>query len=451
MYAETRTSHWKAGVMIRIMLAFLSAVTSFMLVWIVFVSPHLAAHAAPSAIRETAVPSPLPWGIGFDTSGNVWVAETGCDPDPLCSPTPGAIAQFSQQNFSLLQDYAEPGNFSNPLFLALDSNGNIWFTEPNTNAIGELIPNNGNPTWHQWTVPTPNAAPYDLTFDWSGNLWFTEQGASQIGEFNPTTQQFTETPTPSENSNPYGIVGPDPTTGSIWFTENNSSVSRIGRFTPPLTPQPLTTGAILEYPTLNRVNSTPHLITFDTSGNIWWTEGFDGDIGRLIISQSANNTSNGIREFAVPPACQNCSMHISGIAADSAGTIWFDDSLNSRIGSYVPGTNTFSMDTVHGSIGSNAHPHDGLAIDSNNSVWFSEEFANDLGEAIQSGIPAPTPGLTSTAAPPPTNGVPVSKLWYFAEGAVGAPFVAERPMYCNTAGVSTPSTSGGTDIIGFTG
>src|SRR5579863_4833105 len=198
MHPEIRTSRWKAGVMIRITLAFLSAITSFMLVWMTFVGPHLAAHAAPPTIRETAVPSPLPWGIGFDTSGNVWVAETGCDPAPLCSTVkPGAIARFSQQNFSLIQDYAQPGNFSNPLFLAMDANGNIWFTEPNTDAIGELIPNNGNPTWHQWTVPTPDAAPYDLTFDWSGNLWFTELSAGKIGEFNPVTQQFTETPTPT--------------------------------------------------------------------------------------------------------------------------------------------------------------------------------------------------------------------------------------------------------------
>ena len=421
--SEIPTSRWRAGVVIRIVLALISTLTSLVLVWIVFVGPHLAAHAAPPTIRETAVPSPLPWGLGFDTIGNLWVAETGCDPNPLCATvTQGAIAQFSQQNFSLIQDYTQPSNFSNPLFLALDANGNIWFTEPNTNAIGELIPNNGNPTWHQWTVPTPNAAPYDLTFDWSGNLWFTELSASKIGEFNPVTQQFTETPTPSGNSNPYGIVGPDPATGSIWFTENNSAVSRIGRFTPPLTQQVLTTGNMLEYPTPGRVNSTPHLITFDTVGNIWWTEGFDGDIGRLIISQSSNNTSNGMREFAVPSACPNCSSHISGIGADSTGTIWFDDSLNSRIGSYVPRTNTFSMYVVHGGIGSNAHPHDGLAVDSNNSVWFSEEFVSNLGEAIQSGIPVPTPGVTATASHSSVGGVPVSKQWYFAEGAVGSHF-----------------------------
>ena len=121
--SQTRTPRWSAGVMLRIAIAILSTVISLVLVWTVLIGPHLAVHAAPPSLRETSVPSPLPWGIGFDTSGNVWVAETGCDPNPLCTPTPGAIAQFSQQNFSLIQNYVEPGNFSNPLFLALDASG----------------------------------------------------------------------------------------------------------------------------------------------------------------------------------------------------------------------------------------------------------------------------------------------------------------------------------------
>ena len=68
---------------------------------------------------------------------------------------------------------------------------------------------------------------------------------------------------------------------------------------------------------------------------------------------------------------------------DSAGTVWFDDSLSSRIGSYVPGTATFTLTVIGGGTGSNAHPHDGLAVDANNHVWFTEEFASKLGEIHQ--------------------------------------------------------------------
>ncbi len=411
---------------VRLALAVCSTVASLVIAWMVIGSSHLAAHASPPTIRETALPSSIPWGIAFDNAGNVWVAEPGCDAAPTCGPQTGSIAEYSRQSFSLEQNFTEPAGYSSPLFLAIDANGNVWFTEPATDAIGELIPNGGNPSWQQFAVPASNAMPYDLTFDWSGNLWFTEFNASSIGEFNPATQQFTETTTPTANSMPYGIIGPDPSTGSIWFTENNSSVARIGRFTPPLSGT-LTTGAISEYLTVNPgSNTTPHLIAFDYQGDVWWTEGFNGRIGRLVINQAINGTSKGVTEFTVPPpSCapnSGCGVHISGIGVDSSNTVWFDDSLSARIGSFVPGTNTFSMYTLPGGTGSGKHPHDGLAVDGNNNIWFTEEFASNLGEALQSNVPAPTPGLTASPGSSTPPAAPVNKTWYFGEGRVGNGF-----------------------------
>ncbi|MFL5629385.1 MAG: hypothetical protein ACJ788_27730, partial [Ktedonobacteraceae bacterium] len=246
----------------------------------------------------------------------------------------------------------------------------------------------------QWTLPTPNATPYDLAFDTAGNLWFTEFGASQIGEFKPATQQFVETPTPTAQSSPYGIVGPD-ATGFMWFTENNSAVAQIARFTPPPTGT-LATNNIAEYQTKNKFNSTPHLIAIDKQGNIWWTEGFDNAIGSLAVKQAVPGTSNGVTEYAVPrPTCTSgpsCSTHLSGIAVDSQGIIWFDDSLSSRIVSLNPSTGTFSTIVVGGGLTSGSHPHDGFVIDKSDNVWFGEEFANKLGEVIQWGCRADQSG-----------------------------------------------------------
>ena len=410
---------------VRIALVFAAMLTSLALGWMVIGGPRGAAHAAAPAIRETPLPPADPWGVGFDNAGNIWIAEPGCDPQPTCGSQSGSIAEYNRQTFTLVQNYTEPGGFSSPLFVAIDANSNVWFTEPGTDAIGELIPNNGSPSWQQYSVPTSNAIPYDLTFDWLGNLWFTEFGASNIGEFNPSTKQFHETRTPTADSNPYGIVGPDPTTGSIWFTENNSKVARIGRFTPPLSGA-LSTSAISEYLVQDRLsNTTPHLLAYDYDGDIWWTEGFDGRIGRLVISQAENDTDVGVTEFTVPPPnCvpgSGCNTHISGIGVDSANTVWFDDSLSARIGSFNPSNNSFAMYVLPGGTGSSKHPHDGLAVDGNNNIWFTEEFADQLGEAQQSGVPPPTPGVTATPGSPSTA-MPVNDNWYFGEGRVGNGF-----------------------------
>jgi len=184
-------------------------------------------------------------------------------------------------------------------------------------------------------------------------------------------------------------------------------VARISSFVPPQAGA-LNTGDMREYLTKARNVGTPHLIALDRRGHAWWTEGWDGAIGSLTLAQARPGTSNGVNQYAVPaPNCQpgaNCGTHISGIAVDSSGTVWFDDSLSSRIGSYVPGSNAFTMFTVGGGTTSNAHPHDGLAIDGNNTLWFTEEFASKLGQAVQ------------VAA---VNKPPVNRRWYFANGRVG--------------------------------
>jgi streptogramin lyase len=409
---------------LRIGLALFSTLASVGLAFMLLTGVHQV-HSATS-VNEIPLPGAQPWGLGFDRQGNIWVAEPGCVPNPVCSViAPGAIAEVNRSTFTVVHNFAEPDStYSSPLFLAIDAYGNIWFSEPMTNSIGELIPG-PTPTWHQWTVPTAQAAPFDLAFDQYGHLWFTEMLANQIGEFDPSTQQFYETPTPSANSNPYGIIGPEPTTGKMWFTENNSAVARIASFTPPPAGK-LATSGISEYLTRSGGSTdTPHLITFDGRGNMWWTEGWDGKIGQLVISQAQPGTGNGVTEFTVPTC--SCSTHISGIGVDGAGNVWFDDSLSARVGYFIPGTHTFTMlPFLGGSASSNAHPHDGLAVASDNTVYFAEEFADKLGEVLQPGVPLPPPRSTSlpiSISPTATDpSIPVNKTWYFAEGRVGKGF-----------------------------
>lgn len=367
--------------------------------------------AAPSFL-ETTLPGYEPWGLARDHAGNIWVAEPECDPNiynhPVCSSThQGYLIKYTGPGFhngaQPAYIYGEPAGYSSPFFVAVDANNNIWFTEPVTNALGELD-RQGN--WHQWSIPTPNASPFDLTIDTYGHIWFTEPGVSAVGEFNPGTQQFLSFPTPTPQGDPYGIAGPDPLTDSIWFTENNNQVHRIGRLLP--IPGGGISGRIQEYIAPATNNNTPHLITFDRRGNIWWSEGWSGKIGQLVIRQAVNNTSAGVQEYSVPspncPPASNCGVHISGIAAAPDGSIWFDDSLSSRTGSYTPGRG-FSLYTLEGGVSSGSHPHDGLIVDANGNPWLSEQFGNRLVE-IAENRPELAPTPTPTHPTPTSRGTP---------------------------------------------
>lgn len=312
-----------------------------------------------------------PWGIALDEArGFVWVAEPGCEMSPTCASTLATyIGKYSMADGSLITDYQEPAQgpihapYSSPLFVAVNPrDGHVWFTEPNSNAIGELDTDAGN--WNNYAQGiTTGSAPYDLVFDKHGNIWFTEINGNNIGFLNTKTHKIVETPTPTVGSNPYGITT-DPK-GNVWFAENAKGVAKIAAFTP------TTTGRIdiTEYPIDPSLVTQPHLITADPHGTIWFSDGFTGNISRFDPATQA------VTHYKVASACRrvnNCT-HISGIFADRQGNIWFTDSLNATVGYFNPGSSTERISLLNDP---NAHPHDGLAIQSNGTIWFTEQYGS---------------------------------------------------------------------------
>jgi YVTN family beta-propeller protein len=346
---------------------------------------------APLTILDTPVPSSVdPWGTTFDAAGNVWVAVPGCDPSPDCTnPSPGSIEEYNPATQNWIGTYQLPAGYGQPLYLAFDQSGNLWFPMFHTNSLGMYNPT--TQTFQQWTIPTANSGPWDVAVDHNGKVWLTEHYVNQIAEFDPTTQQFTEIATPATSSQPYGIT--IDSNNNVWFTENNPNIALIAEYT--------TGNQLLEYKirnTLPGTNLTPHLITTDPTGNIWWSEGWVGMIGKLDPTLAQPGTTNGVSEYMYPLNCPSCGTHTSGISVDSTGTVWFDDSIQSIFGSLNPTTNQFS---IYNTPTSNSHPHDGLNVDKNNIIWFTEEFANKLAEAAPAGVVTPTP--TPTATPTPTS------------------------------------------------
>src|SRR5262249_3986705 len=55
--------------------------------------------------------------------------------------------------------------------------GNIWFSDPYANQIGNITPDG---TVTEYAVPTPNSFPAGITVGPDGNIWFTELGSGQI-------------------------------------------------------------------------------------------------------------------------------------------------------------------------------------------------------------------------------------------------------------------------------
>jgi streptogramin lyase len=351
-------------------------------------SPRLTGRARSASSASTGQPTintfntggvGEPWGTAIDGAGNVWFAEPGCDFAPTCAANtpPGQIGEIKASSHAIVL-YTLPNISGNqPIFLAFDGSGNLWFTTPNNSMIGEFDPLTGLFVG-QWSV-TAGSGPWDLTFA-GGKVWYTEHLVSAVGSFNPSNHAHRDFQTPTANSNPYGVAA----NGSlIWFTENNSSVDRVAAL------DTANKNVISEYPIVLPVSGTPHLITIDARGKPWWTEGFSNTIATLNPAVATpgqcgttSGTCKGIQRFQAPaPAtCSTFGTHASGIAFQGSGNlIWFDNSLTAQVGSFSLASKAFAMNTLS-SCG--AHPHDGLAVDGAGNVWFDEEFANAMGELI---------------------------------------------------------------------
>jgi sugar lactone lactonase YvrE len=332
-----------------------------------------------TSVTDYPTPGTYPWGTAFDGTGRVWVALPGCDPAPSCSSStpPGKLALFDPGTHTWTTTVSLPAGYGQPLFVAVDGGGKVWFTMPATNAIGRYDPATTAVT--QWAVPTTSGGPWGLAIDTNGKVWFTEHYVNKIGSFDPVSQRFQEVSTPAANSNPYGITVD--AANNVWFTENTDAVALIGQYT--------TGGVLKEFKirttTTAGTGLTPHLITVDPSGNLWWSEGWVSSIGKLNPAVAKPGTNTGVAEYSYAPSCGSCGSHTSGIAADKNGLVWLDDSLQNTFGSFPVGGGSFSFYSSPGS-----HPHDGLNVDSQGRIWFDEEFANRLAVAIPNTLPTTT-------------------------------------------------------------
>ncbi|HKM76084.1 MAG TPA: CFI-box-CTERM domain-containing protein [Candidatus Bathyarchaeia archaeon] len=86
-----------------------------------------------------------------------------------------------------------------------------------------------NNTFQEWTIPTPNANPYDLaitTIAGSTVLWGTEFASDTIFAFFPASGLFLEYLLPAYRTGP-GYISVEPPSGEVrvWFTETTSNMN----------------------------------------------------------------------------------------------------------------------------------------------------------------------------------------------------------------------------------
>jgi len=194
-----------------------------------------SAISAIGNFREYPLPQPDAQLMrpAIDHEGRIWFGEMGLN----------ALGVFDPQARTF-QQIKVPQGRSGIMAVQVASDDTIWFVEQYANYIGHYFPKTGQ--FHiyplPWlTIPDPGnagktlslpGAPNELALDTHGNVWYTEFNADAVGRLNIHTGLIQHYPLSTKKSvqtlYPYGLT--IDAQGMLWFTE--ASNDHIGRFNP---------------------------------------------------------------------------------------------------------------------------------------------------------------------------------------------------------------------------
>lgn len=296
-------------------------------------------------------------------------------------------------------EYLIPTPLSGPESITVGPDGNLWFTENNSNQIGRITPA-GDIT--EFPIPlTPEGNPIGnhadhnypvgITAGPDGNLWFTESATEGIGKITPggAITQFSISVAGFAPGAPWPIdisAGPD---GNLWF------VSPIGQIS--------TSGVI----SLFQSSTLPTAITAGSDSSFWLT--FFGSAGPLVgrMTISGAITPCGIQQI---PGSPN-SYQSYGIAPDSDGNAWvtLTDWPNSpdailRIAPDCTVTQ-FPIPTPQ------SYPYK-ITVGPDKALWFTESEGNKIGRLSRTGDIREFTIPTANSQPRGITVGPDGDLWF---------------------------------------
>jgi len=214
----------------------------------------------------------LPSDAVVGTSGELWVARAGLERVRVIE-TETVEGASTQPNLTV-----EITSFPHQAkCLAATPDGNVWYTQYQTDAVLRMSPCGELTTFK---TPTAKSQPYGIAADGEGNIWFTEKDAGQIGVIN-SKGEVTEFPlppcdscdlvSPPAHQAPTSItLGPD---GLMWFLAGYTvgTIDKNGTITQRYNPTAISVQIC-------------HAIVTGPDGNVWvGYERFDAEDQNMTI------------------------------------------------------------------------------------------------------------------------------------------------------------------------
>ena len=311
-----------------------------------------------SGERTTATGLDNPYGLTFDSSGNLWVADlqNGRVLEYTAPFSTGEAASLviGEPNFVTSNDQVSLRGLNAPDAVAFDSSGNLWvadghrnleYTAPlSTHEPASMVIGQNNFT-NSSTVTTSAGmdGPGDLAFDSSGNLWVSdghrvleytaplsthEPASMVIGQNNFTNSS---TVTTSAGMNGPGDLAFD-SSGNLWVSDTDNN--RVLEYQAPFSTyeaaslvigQPNFTSAAqtpIFSPTAASLNH-PQGVAFDSSGNLWvadWAAGRVLEYGGSTSGASSSSSTTSTSTSTTSTTSRSSTTVQSSVTTSSSAT-----------------------------------------------------------------------------------------------------------------------------------
>lgn len=323
-----------------------------------------------------------PEGIAINSSGDIWVVDTGNNRVQEFGPKGEYLRQFGTKGKG-------NGEFSSPAGIAIDGKGNLWVADAGNERVQEFSSTGSYISQFKVT----GSLPYGIKIDKSEHIWVTTELPSYLEEFTTTGEQLKKIGSEGKGNGqfngPWGIAFDS--AGHVWIADTYNS--RVQEFS-----------AAGEYMAQYPVER-PKELAFNSSGNLWIT--VPGGIeemspsGSVLTTFGTEGTGNG--EF----------KRAAGIAIESSGNLQIADQNNNRVQKITPATTQKQANSTQ-------------------TIYYSKEANSKYSECGGHAEWANLPCRTQPAEQPKTEGLPS-----LPESTITYNMYLEPETTTSTAGTST--------------
>ncbi len=310
-------------------------------------------------------------------------------------------------------EYDFPDSDAAPLYPRFDGDNTIWISDAAKPRIWEFTIDDQQFNSHEFTGLTT----IFIDIDQNGKIWFTDTPDSKIGSFDPRTEKFETIKIPlldaiSEQSIPIAVKAD---------FENRIWVALVDKNR--LLAYNQNTNEFEKFLHIETEEAGPSALVIDDSGNVWFAEALSGKIG-VVDSKTFE-----ITEFAPDPPLAEpfallfdksgslwISEHIGpgitkfdpiletfehvkapnpealpfGLAIDKYDNIWFGQHVTDELAVYDP----YNDQLIEVSIPTPESFTQFTAADNDGNIWFVEQRGKKLGMVSISSVPGQLKAVT---------------------------------------------------------